>query len=169
MFQLTPPADDVVPGAVAIGMTDVNYGSDFCALMSNGAIRCGYAGYEDSCLFYYDPPNHVDCVTTYSVDPDVFLGEVLTIVSGGSTNCALGRTAGVRCWDMTTANPPANDTLTGAISISVGHVHACALMATGGIECWGGNSVGQLGNGTTPDAVAPPNWVAETCPRLLQH
>ena len=47
------------------------------------------------------------------------------------------------------AGPPASaqTPLTGASSVSVGHLHACANV-NGGVKCWGDNIVSQLGDGT---------------------
>jgi alpha-tubulin suppressor-like RCC1 family protein len=40
-------------------------------------------------------------------------------------------------------------------SVATGDAHTCALKADGSLWCWGKNDKGQLGNGTTNDALAP--------------
>jgi alpha-tubulin suppressor-like RCC1 family protein len=41
------------------------------------------------------------------------------------------------------------------LQVSVGDAHACALDLQGNTFCWGDNSRGQIGNGTTADALTP--------------
>jgi alpha-tubulin suppressor-like RCC1 family protein len=41
-------------------------------------------------------------------------------------------------------------------ALSVGERHGCALLSVGRVECWGGNDRGQLGNGSTAEALASP-------------
>lgn len=53
------------------------------------------------------------------------------------------------------AGPQAVPGLTTAVGISAGIEHTCALLANGTIVCWGSNARGQLGNGTTTNALSP--------------
>ena len=39
--------------------------------------------------------------------------------------------------------------------IGVGVYHSCARTRSGAVYCWGGNQFGQLGNGTTTQALIP--------------
>jgi alpha-tubulin suppressor-like RCC1 family protein len=48
---------------------------------------------------------------------------------------------------------------TTATAVSVGSLSACAVTATGGVVCWGDNAFGELGNGSTARASAPPQLV----------
>jgi hypothetical protein len=43
----------------------------------------------------------------------------------------------------------------GVASVDGGNKHACAVTASGGLKCWGQNASGQLGDGTTTEALAP--------------
>jgi alpha-tubulin suppressor-like RCC1 family protein len=47
--------------------------------------------------------------------------------------------------------PPAH----GATQIDCGDFHTCARLVDGTVRCWGRNDHGQLGDGTTTDALAP--------------
>jgi alpha-tubulin suppressor-like RCC1 family protein len=85
-------------------------------------------------------------------------------VGVGSTSCALGSDAQVRCWGGTSAAIQVIADGTGAalsavrqISVSIGGT-SCAVLEDGRALCWGVNSTGQLGNpaitvGTSPRAV----------------
>ena len=45
--------------------------------------------------------------------------------------------------------------LTNAVTVTAGRRHTCALLSTGAVSCWGENSSGQLGIGTTNNALSP--------------
>lgn len=45
--------------------------------------------------------------------------------------------------------------LADAVSVSVHNAEVCALQAFGTAMCWGFNFFGQVGDGTTLDALAP--------------
>jgi alpha-tubulin suppressor-like RCC1 family protein len=42
-----------------------------------------------------------------------------------------------------------------AVAVYAGDFHACALLLSGDIKCWGGNGSGQVGNGSTTNALSP--------------
>ena len=87
---------------------------------------------------------------------------------GDAHSCALGETGAVACWgyngDGELGNGTGVDSLTpvdvdglgAAVSdLASGELHTCAVLDGGGVKCWGYNASGQLGNGTTDDALAP--------------
>jgi alpha-tubulin suppressor-like RCC1 family protein len=95
------------------------------------------------------------------------LPPVSVLAAGGFFTCALTLTGAVKCWGMAAqlgngANggdsslPVDVDGLTsGVVDLSVGLDHACAVTAVGQVECWGSNGAGDLGDGTTTNALSP--------------
>jgi len=83
----------------------------------------------------------------------------------GRRGCAMRSDGTVVCWGSGilgdgTANsvrslPVAVAGLIDAVDIEVGEESSCAIRLSGGVDCWGENSSGQLGDGTTTDAVTP--------------
>lgn len=96
--------------------------------------------------------------------------DVASISAGGSHNCVLMKTGGVKCWgwgekgqlgnghSTSSIDPVAVAGLSGVVvSLSAGGGHTCAAMAVPvgeppRIKCWGEAWFGQLGDGTTGDA-----------------
>ncbi|MBL9103445.1 MAG: hypothetical protein JNL82_21040 [Myxococcales bacterium] len=51
--------------------------------------------------------------------------------------------------------PVAGQRVGDAVRLAAGHDHVCAVRSGGRVVCWGSNSRGQLGDGTTAQALAP--------------
>ncbi len=51
--------------------------------------------------------------------------------------------------------PVAGQRIGDAVRLAAGHDHTCALRAGGRVVCWGSNQRGQLGDGTTAQALSP--------------
>jgi alpha-tubulin suppressor-like RCC1 family protein len=91
------------------------------------------------------------------------------VVGGLFYFCSLLANGGVDCWGQNSYGQLGNGTtsasdvpvavsgISTAKSVTAGSesVSVCAVLSTGGVDCWGDNADGQLGNGTTTNAVAP--------------
>jgi alpha-tubulin suppressor-like RCC1 family protein len=86
----------------------------------------------------------------------------VAIGSSYSHSCALKDDGTVRCWgsgrlgDGTNsflAPPVVVSGVSDAVGLTVGGGHSCALIENGTARCWGGNLQGQIGNGTTVEAL----------------
>lgn len=56
------------------------------------------------------------------------------------------------CWGTTVSTDPISGSA--ATSVSLGSDHGCSVTTTGTVQCWGWNHKGQLGLGTTSNAVS---------------
>ena len=90
------------------------------------------------------------------------------VEAGGEHTCGVDLEGWVQCWGANHAgqlgdgsmdprlSPDLHVELTVPVSaIAVGDHHSCALTRGGSLRCWGANNRGQLGDGTTYDAVLP--------------
>ncbi len=122
--------NSVEPVALDGEVLHVASGSQTCALLSDGVVRCwgqlvyGVSGYG------------VDSVDTCSNAPPgwCYSGE----------HCCLGDD------ELPAVAEPVNLGVA-ATQLSVGGGHACVLLADGSARCWGRNEHGQLGLGHTDD------------------
>ncbi len=160
-------------------------GSDACALLDNGSVRCWGYNYN-SRLGYPNPPGNVGDDETPDAFGPVDLGSGRTataIAAGGQHTCVILDTAAVRCWGWgqygqlgygnsdqigdteTPGSVGPVDLGVGrtAVAISAGGIHTCALLDDATVRCWGEGSSGQLGYGNlnvigdteTPGSVGP--------------
>lgn len=139
------------------GVTKVSGGGrHFCALMSNGGVKCwgentsGQIG--DGTLVNRLLPTNVAGLESGVVD----------ISSGRDSSCALTGSGIVKCWgknefgglgDGTSNNRSSPASVVGLGSgvkkIYAGGEHSCAVLSTDGVKCWGANDRGQLGDDTS--------------------
>ena len=99
--------------------------------------------------------------------PATGIATATAIAAGRAHNCALLVDGTVSCWGLGTdgqlgdgrgTSSPTPVTvvgLTGPVqALSIGNDHTCALLkTTGTLQCWGKNESGEIGDGTTMDAI----------------
>jgi alpha-tubulin suppressor-like RCC1 family protein/predicted thioesterase len=155
-----PTPVDVVglPGivvAVAAG------GSQTCALLGGGAVKCWGLNFDGQ----VGDGSTVD--RTAPVDVVGLSAGVQAIAAGTYHTCAVMLSGGAKCWggnesgELGDGQPgdrripePVFGLANDVTAISAGDFHGCAV-AGGAVKCWGANFDGQLGDGTTTDSLAP--------------
>ncbi len=104
----------------------------------------------------------------------VGLDEGVSEVGAGLTHtCAVTTRGTARCWGENggrlgngseeasavpvevCADATCSSALNNVASIAAGGFHSCAVLNDGTVRCWGNNEDGQLGDGTTEDALTP--------------
>lgn len=152
--------EGLTSGVVAIGAS----GSQSCAVVSGGAVKCWgqYQEGEFGAAASIAEPVPVDSITLTS--------DIVAITGGHLFNCALTSAGGVKCWgenehgqlgDGSQESRYIPEWVTGLDSgvaeIDAGTQHTCVRMTSGAVKCWGTNSFGQIGPGeatvTTPQDV----------------
>lgn len=80
---------------------------------------------------------------------------LVSISLGRTKSCGLLNSAKsnlMYCWGTTVSTDPVSGSA--ATSVSLGSDHGCTVTTTGTVQCWGWNHKGQLGLGTTSNAVS---------------
>lgn len=103
------------------------------------------------------------------------------LVAAADQTCAVIANGDLYCWggnqngellldgrmmggeDGFTFSPQAIDLGLSVAQLATGITHTCALTTTGQLMCWGDNGQGQIGDGTTADALEP-TPVQLSCP-----
>lgn len=133
-----------------------------CAVTTSGGLQCWGANFQgqlgDGTTEFHWIPVNVDGLSS----------GVAKAAAGDIHTCALTLAGGVKCWGSgphgELGNGTAEDALTpvdvvglgtGIRDIAVGATHTCAVTTLGAVKCWGHNNEGQLGNGSTSNALAP--------------
>ncbi|MBD8528263.1 PD40 domain-containing protein [Pseudomarimonas arenosa] len=127
----------------------------FCALRSDGAVKCLGDGNEGQ--FGNGPIDG-------SLGTDLVVGladDIVAVAAGGHHSCARADSGGLQCWGLNTegqlgngqssrraAPTPVADLDSGVAKVSTGGFFSCALTQGGGVKCWGYNGANQLGDGT---------------------
>lgn len=148
---------------LASGVTALGSGSSHtCAVSAVGGVKCWGANFGGQL-----GDGTTDTQLT-PVDVSGLSSGVSALALGNSHTCALTTGGAVKCWgDNTSAQlgdgtttpaltPIAVTGLTSGVSaLSAGSLHTCAITGASGAKCWGGNLWGQIGNGSTANALTP--------------
>ncbi len=174
---VTPLTGTVTQLSLLSGVDAVVAGSNHtCALVddavacwgNNGAGQLGVGGTTN---------DHVPMTITFPPEA----GSIGTIVAAANHTCAVTMTGDLYCWGSNnngqlklTADPMTGDDssaptpslieLEVSVSqIATGVTHTCIQSTDGQLLCWGRNNHGEIGDGTTDNAIEP-TPVALACP-----
>jgi alpha-tubulin suppressor-like RCC1 family protein len=132
-----------------------------CTALANGTVRCwGSNGHGQLGDGTQNDSSSPVAVTGISSASQVGTGD--TFVCGplgdGTARCwgrgHLGQLGRGSTADSFVA-VKVRGALVNAEEVAAGHSHSCALLAGGTVRCWGHNIFGQIGNGTTANALTP--------------
>jgi alpha-tubulin suppressor-like RCC1 family protein len=138
----------VVSGISTATAVSANIGSNVCALLADGTVKCWGAGN------YGDLGNGRNANQSIPVSV-TGLGGVASLGVGFQNACAVGTNGYVECWGngngaLTESwTPQVVPSVSNAVAVSSGRGHSCAVLNDDSVLCWGSNVVGQLGNGST--------------------
>ncbi len=136
----------------------VSAGSVYCwGLDNHGDLGTGLTGSESN------NPTLVAGISATEVSASYY--DTCALLSAGTVDCwglnhegELGQGGALPGTDSSTPVPvysSGSTPLGGVSSIAVGGFHVCARLSSGITDCWGNNGDGELGNGTSANAVNP--------------
>jgi alpha-tubulin suppressor-like RCC1 family protein len=149
-----------------------------CAQIADGTAKCwGSNAYGES---GFDPTTASSSYSPLSAGATVITGlsqssTSIDVSSGRTHSCALMADGTVTCWgnnlygqlgngDTTSSFVPVRagaSTISGvdagstAVEVAATDYFSCALMADDSVKCWGRNDKGQIGDGTSTNALSP--------------
>lgn len=154
----------VSAAAPTVAALSQGWGSDVCALLSNGTARCW--GYDQTGSLGDDPSSSPVDVPTPVVAATVSAANPAKQMSMGIATCDVLTDGSIQCWGSNSAGALGNGTTTDsetavttysnltnpAKQVSVGSFSACGLFHDGTAACWGAASLssptlGLLGDG----------------------
>lgn len=146
-----------LPGAKKIAAGDRHA----CVVTSDGGVSC--FGTNDAGQLGTEP----DMGTHSAPRPVAGVRDVVDVVAGETTTCAIHGDGAVTCWGANadgelgigratpTSGPSRVPGLSGVTSVCLAVHHGCALTRDHAVSCWGSNENGQIGDGTTAPRLTP--------------
>jgi alpha-tubulin suppressor-like RCC1 family protein len=151
-----------------------------CAVLTSGGVACwgnneyGQLGDEfptGPSTFLTEVPRAV--LVRATADPDTLLDDVVEVAVGERHACARLSDGTARCWGGGSDGQRGDGTITAQVSnavtvvtsvgpavaleniveIASGDFHTCARLVGGSVHCWGDNLYGQVGDGSSTDAL----------------
>ena len=166
----TPVAVSGLSGVTAVSLGATNA----CALLTSGSVKCWGSNANGQLGNGSTATSSTTAVQVSGIDGTT--AKATAIDAGDNFVCAVNSGGALKCWGLNTNGQLGDGTttkrttpvsvlasagvsLSGVTAVTAGAGHACAVVA-GAIKCWGLNSNGQLGNGSTTQALYPVTTVA---------
>jgi alpha-tubulin suppressor-like RCC1 family protein/pimeloyl-ACP methyl ester carboxylesterase len=164
-YSTTPVSVSDITNATSITMGPRHS----CAIISGGTAQCWGRNGDGELGWSFGTGNETSPGTVNGISGVIALtagGE--NLFEGSGHTCALLSGGGVKCWGRNnegqlgrgntlggTAAQDVSGLTSGVIAIGAGMNSSCAVLSGGTVKCWGRNTYGQLGNGTTTQALSP--------------
>ena len=137
-------------------------GNHVCATLESGAVWCW--GYNiDGALGDRSTATRLRPVAVRGLE-----ASAVSVTVSGRHSCAAAEDGAVRCWGGNERGQLGDGSTTQRLSpvevvdlggpaaiVGASEASTCAALRDGLVRCWGANESGQLGNGSTVDAVTP--------------
>jgi len=135
-------------------------GSNTCAAITNGTVKCwGAGGAQIGQEVGADSVTPLDISgITGATEVGAGNGFACAVISGGQVQCwGTGNDGRLGNGSTTASSTPVTVSgLSNAATLRLGDAHACVIVGGNQSQCWGLNSQGQLGNGSSIEFSATP-------------